>query len=82
MNRLGAGALIESVQGGHVPFTAADQQLYLDQGSYFMYYRLDLAHAQGQPPSAARALHAQMATYARRYPALARQWRVRDASQP
>jgi acetyl esterase/lipase len=39
---------------GHVPW-AQYRTLYLEQTNYFLYLTLDLAHAAGQPVSAARA---------------------------
>jgi len=44
---------------GHVPW-AQYRTLYLEQASYFLYLALDLAHAAGQPSSAARAAHRQL----------------------
>jgi acetyl esterase/lipase len=39
---------------GHVPW-AQYRSLYLQQADYFLYFAMDLAHAHGQPASAARA---------------------------
>jgi dienelactone hydrolase len=39
---------------GHVPW-AQYRTLYLEQADWFLYWELDLAHAAGQPPAAARA---------------------------
>jgi dienelactone hydrolase len=39
---------------GHVPWVQY-RSLYLEQADYFLYMALDLAHAHGQPASAARA---------------------------
>jgi acetyl esterase/lipase len=33
IDELGAGSFLQAVDGGHVPFTAADQRLYISQGS-------------------------------------------------
>jgi dienelactone hydrolase len=61
-NMLGAGvpAWLQHQQGaGHVPW-AQYRTLYLEQSSYFLYLALDLAHAAGQPASAARASERQL----------------------
>jgi acetyl esterase/lipase len=48
-------AFLEQFEGaGHVPYAQNRDQI-LSQSDYFFYDFLDLAHAQGQPPSAARA---------------------------
>jgi dipeptidyl aminopeptidase/acylaminoacyl peptidase len=39
---------------GHVPWVQY-RSLYLEQADYFLYFALDLAHADGQPAAAARA---------------------------
>ena len=44
---------------GHVPW-AQYRTLYLEQADYFLYLTLDLAHAAGQPVSAARASERQL----------------------
>jgi acetyl esterase/lipase len=44
---------------GHVPY-AQYRSLYLEQMDYFFYLTLDLAHAAGQPASAARAYGRQL----------------------
>ena len=51
----GVGAWLQHQDGaGHVPY-AQYRTLYLEQTDYFLYLALDLAHAGGQPVSAARA---------------------------
>jgi hypothetical protein len=56
MWRAGSAAFLQEQQGaGHVPW-AQYRTLYLQQADYFLYFVLDLAHAAGQPPSAARSL--------------------------
>ena len=47
LNELAAGADLYELNGGHVPFTAADQGIYETQGPWFLYQKLDLAHALG-----------------------------------
>jgi para-nitrobenzyl esterase len=55
MLQAGVPAWIELQDGaGHVPW-AQYRSLYLEQSDYFLWFALDLAHAHGQPPSAARA---------------------------
>jgi dienelactone hydrolase len=44
---------------GHVPW-AQYRTLYLEQADWFFYLNLDLAHAAGQPPAAAKASHQQL----------------------
>jgi dienelactone hydrolase len=51
--------LQHQVGAGHVPW-AQYRSLYLEQMDYFLYLTLDLAHAAGQPVSAARASEAQL----------------------
>jgi dienelactone hydrolase len=56
----GVPAWLQHQQGaGHVPW-AQYRGLYLEQASYFLYLALDLAHAAGQPASAARAAERQL----------------------
>jgi dienelactone hydrolase len=56
----GVGAWLQHQDGaGHVPY-AQYRTLYLEQTSYFLYLALDLAHAGGQPVSAARAYGRQL----------------------
>ena len=45
LNEQGGGAFLQPIEGGHVPFTADAQRIEIDQSTYFMYYKLDLAHA-------------------------------------
>jgi dienelactone hydrolase len=55
MIKAGVPAWIQPQDGaGHVPW-AQYRSLYLQQADYFLYFALDLAHAHGQPISAARA---------------------------
>lgn len=61
--------LEQQVGAGHVPW-AQYRSLYLEQADYFLYFVLDLAHAQGQPASVARAAKAQESRLKARYPAL------------
>jgi para-nitrobenzyl esterase len=57
----GVAAFLEQFDGaGHVPYAQNRDQI-LSQTDYFFYDFLDLAHAQGQPPSAAQALERQVA---------------------
>jgi dienelactone hydrolase len=56
----GVPAWVQYQQGaGHVPW-AQYRTLYLEQASWFLYHALDLAHATGQPASAARAAERQL----------------------
>jgi dienelactone hydrolase len=56
----GVGAWLQHQDGaGHVPY-AQYRTLYLEQTNYFLYLALDLAHAAGQPTSAARAYGRQL----------------------
>jgi len=51
----GVAAFPQAFQGaGHVPYAQNREQI-VTQSDYFFYTFLDLAHAQGQPPAAARA---------------------------
>jgi hypothetical protein len=60
MLEAGVPAWLQHQQGaGHVPW-AQYRALYLEQASYFLYLALDLAHASGQPASAARAAERQL----------------------
>jgi predicted esterase len=60
MIHAGVPAWLELQTGaGHVPW-AQYRSLYLEQTDYFLYLMLDLAHAAGQPVSAARASEAQL----------------------
>jgi dienelactone hydrolase len=55
MYNAGVPVWLEPQDGaGHVPW-AQYRSLYLEQSDYFLYLSLDLAHAAGQPVSAARA---------------------------
>jgi dienelactone hydrolase len=56
----GVGAWLQLQDGaGHVPYVQY-RTLYLEQTNYFLYLALDLAHAAGQPTSAARAYGRQL----------------------
>lgn len=60
MLNAGVPAWLEIQQGaGHVPW-AQYRTLYLQQADWFLYLTLDLAHAAGQPPAAARAAEQQL----------------------
>jgi predicted esterase len=60
MIKAGVGAWLQHQDGaGHVPY-AQYRTLYLEQTNYFLYLALDLAHATGQPVSAARAYGRQL----------------------
>ena len=64
MLEAGVPAWLQHQQGaGHVPW-AQYRTLYLEQSKYFLYLALDLAHAAGQPPSAARAQQRQLSRLA------------------
>jgi len=60
MLEAGVGAWLQHQEGaGHVPWVQY-RSLYLEQTDNFLYLTLDLAHAAGQPISAARASEAQL----------------------
>jgi dienelactone hydrolase len=60
MLEAGVGAWLQHQDGaGHVPY-AQYRSLFLEQANYFLYLSLDLAHAAGQPTSAARAYERQL----------------------
>jgi acetyl esterase/lipase len=60
MLEAGVPAWLQHQEGaGHVPW-GQYRTLYLEQASYFLYLALDLAHAAGQPPAAARAAQRQL----------------------
>src|SRR6185437_7792682 len=60
MLNTGVPAGLELQDGaGHVPW-AQYRTLYLPQADWFLYHSLDLAHAAGQPPAAARASERQL----------------------
>ena len=62
---VGVPVFIQSLAGaGHVPFGAYGAR-FIEQSDYFFYWTLDVAHAQGQPPAAARAADARLHGYAR-----------------
>jgi dienelactone hydrolase len=45
LNEQGGGAFLQPIEGGHVPFTPDVRGTVIDQSTFFMYYKLDLAHA-------------------------------------
>jgi acetyl esterase/lipase len=62
---VGVPTFFQSLAGaGHVPY-ATYRARFIEQASYFFYWYLDAAHAQGQPAAAARAADARLAGYAR-----------------
>jgi hypothetical protein len=68
MLRAGVPAWIQLQGGaGHVPWVQY-RSLYLEQADYFLYFALDLAHAHGQPASAARAQAGQLKRMLRQLP--------------
>jgi acetyl esterase/lipase len=73
LDNAGIPVVFESLEGGgHVPMATFGDQI-ISQSVYFSYYLLDLAHAAGQPASAARALESQI----EQYPSVARQLKNR-----
>jgi acetyl esterase/lipase len=59
----GIPVVFEALDGaGHVPMATFGDQI-ISQSVYFCYYMLDLAHAAGQPASAARAVESQIDQY-------------------
>ncbi len=67
----GVPAFLQTFQGaGHVPYTQNRTHI-ITQTSYFFYLMLDVANAQGQPPSAARASERQAEQLASKYPGFA-----------
>jgi acetyl esterase/lipase len=72
LHNAGVPVVFEPLQGaGHVPFSTYGQVM-ITQSVYFCYYLLDLAHAAGQPPSAAAAFARQVDRMLHRSPALRR----------
>jgi acetyl esterase/lipase len=68
--RAGVPALLEPQEGaGHVPYQF--RNLFFSQTDYWFYYFLDLAHAEGSPPSAASAADQTAARLRSRYPQFA-----------
>ena len=81
MLNAGIAAFLEPFEGaGHVPYAQNREQI-VSQSDYFFYTFLDLAHAQGQPTSAARAFSQSTASAATEYPRIARQARRYRARQ-
>jgi dienelactone hydrolase len=64
-----AAFLYEQEGAGHVPW-AQYRDFYLQQSTYFLYYALSLAHANGQPAAAARAVDSQVRKLDAKYPKL------------
>ena len=72
MLKVGVPAWLQLQNGaGHVPWVQY-RDLYLQQADYFLYLVLDLAHANGQPASAARAEEQQLQRMAKQSPQAAR----------
>jgi dienelactone hydrolase len=68
MLRVGVPAFLQLQEGaGHVPY-AQFRNLYVEQTDYFLYAFLDLAHANGQPASAARAFDRRLPRLREKYP--------------
>lgn len=77
----GVAAFLEPLDGaGHVPY-AQFRDLILSQSDYFFYSVLDLAHAQGQPPAAARAFDRKVAAAGVEHPRILRQATKHRAAQ-
>jgi acetyl esterase/lipase len=73
--------VFEPLEGaGHVPFST-EGPLMISQSVYFCYYLLDLAHAPGQPASAARAFDRQARSFLKAHPSLKRYRAVRQAAR-
>lgn len=73
MLNAGIAAFLEPFEGaGHVPYAQNREQI-VTQSNYFFYAMLDLAHAQGQPPAAARAFARSTADAAEAHPRIAQQ---------
>jgi acetyl esterase/lipase len=69
--RAGVPVFLETFEGaGHVPYLQF-RDLIFQQSDYFFYNFLDLAHAAGQPASAARAFDRQAARLKKQYPRFA-----------
>ncbi|MEK6252745.1 MAG: alpha/beta hydrolase [Actinomycetota bacterium] len=70
----GIPAFLETFEGaGHVPYVQFHDQI-VSQSDYFFYDFLDLAHAQGQPPSAARKFDRRLRTLRKKHPLLSAQF--------
>jgi hypothetical protein len=68
----GVPVVFEALEGGgHVPIKQFGDTI-VTQSVYFGYWFLDLAHAAGQPTTAARAFAREAAHLGARYPAIAR----------
>jgi predicted esterase len=68
MLRVGVPAFLQLQEGaGHVPYVQF-RNLFVEQTDYFLYAFLDLAHAHGQPVSAARAFDRQLPRLREKYP--------------
>jgi acetyl esterase/lipase len=72
LQKAGVPVVFEQLDGaGHVPFSTYGTVM-ITQSVYFCYYMLDLAHAAGQPPSAAAAFARQVDRMLKHNPALRR----------
>jgi para-nitrobenzyl esterase len=72
LNNAGVPIIFEPLQGaGHVPFNT-DGPLMISQSIYFAYDFLDLAHAAGQPPAAAKAFDQQTRAVLKANPSFAK----------
>ena len=68
MLNAGVPAFLQLQQGaGHVPYVQF-RDLYIEQTNYFLYAFLDLAHAHGQPITAARAFDRQLPRLRQKHP--------------
>jgi len=78
----GVGVVFEPLDGaGHVPWQYAQQ--FEEQSDYFLYDVMDLAHAAGQPATAAKAFDRQVQRYVARHPKwLGFEQRLRRRYQP
>jgi predicted esterase len=66
--RAGVPAFLQLQEGaGHVPYVQF-RNLFVEQTNYFLYAFLDLAHAHGQPVSAARAFDRRLPKLRQKYP--------------
>ncbi len=71
----GGGGFTQALQGGHVPGDPGSRSIEIDQSSFFMWWMLDLANAQGQPLPVARASARRLDELSESDPELARQIR-------
>ncbi|HYP47621.1 MAG TPA: alpha/beta hydrolase [Thermoleophilaceae bacterium] len=74
----GVPAYVQAFEGaGHVPWFGAPREQMITQSNYFLYTFLDVAHAAGQPATAAREFEQQARQMAEKYPRLAKPLRER-----